>query len=57
MSEHIIPKIEKADIRLPQLAPGGSAIALIEVDGELPADVLAKVRALPQVQQAKPLKF
>src|SRR6201991_3864792 len=38
-------------------APGGSAIALIEIDGELPAEVLAKVRALPQVQQAKPLKF
>jgi D-3-phosphoglycerate dehydrogenase len=36
---------------------GGNAIALIEIDGELPADVLAKVRALPQVQQAKPLKF
>jgi D-3-phosphoglycerate dehydrogenase len=38
-------------------APGGNAIALIEIDGDLPADVLAKVRALPQVQQAKPLKF
>jgi D-3-phosphoglycerate dehydrogenase len=38
-------------------APGGSAIALIEIDGELPVDVLAKVRALPQVQQAKPLHF
>jgi D-3-phosphoglycerate dehydrogenase len=38
-------------------APGGNAVALIEIDGELPADVLAKVRALPQVQQAKPLKF
>jgi D-3-phosphoglycerate dehydrogenase / 2-oxoglutarate reductase len=38
-------------------APGGSAIALIEIDGELPAAVLEKVRALPQVQQAKPLKF
>ena len=38
-------------------APGGSAVALIEIDGELPADVLGKVRALPQVQQAKPLKF
>jgi D-3-phosphoglycerate dehydrogenase / 2-oxoglutarate reductase len=36
---------------------GGSAIALIEIDGELPADVLAKVRALPQVQSARPLKF
>ena len=38
-------------------APGGNAIALIEIDGELPPGVLAKVRALPQVQQAKPLKF
>jgi D-3-phosphoglycerate dehydrogenase / 2-oxoglutarate reductase len=38
-------------------APGGNAIALIEIDGDLPAEVLAKVRALPQVQQAKPLKF
>jgi D-3-phosphoglycerate dehydrogenase / 2-oxoglutarate reductase len=37
--------------------PGGSAIALIEIDGELPPDVLAKVRALPQVQQARPLRF
>jgi D-3-phosphoglycerate dehydrogenase / 2-oxoglutarate reductase len=38
-------------------APGGNAVALIEIDGDLPPDVLAKVRALPQVQQAKPLKF
>src|SRR5438876_3304350 len=38
-------------------APGGNAVALIEIDGELPADVLAKVRALPQVQSARPLKF
>jgi D-3-phosphoglycerate dehydrogenase len=36
---------------------GGNAIALIEIDGELPADLLAKVRALPQVQMAKPLRF
>jgi D-3-phosphoglycerate dehydrogenase / 2-oxoglutarate reductase len=38
-------------------APGGNAVALIEIDGDLPAAVLAKVRALPQVQQAKPLRF
>jgi len=38
-------------------APGGSAIALIEIDGVLPPDLLAKVRALPQVQQARPLSF
>src|SRR5215213_9994299 len=36
---------------------GGNAIALIEIDDELPPDVLAKVRALPQVQSAQPLKF
>jgi D-3-phosphoglycerate dehydrogenase len=38
-------------------APGGNAVALIEIDGDLPEEVLAKVRALPQVQQAKPLHF
>jgi D-3-phosphoglycerate dehydrogenase / 2-oxoglutarate reductase len=38
-------------------APGGNAVALIEIDGTLPEAVLAKVRALPQVQQAKPLQF
>ena len=38
-------------------APGGNAIALIEVDGEVPAEVLKKVQALPQVQSAKPLRF
>jgi D-3-phosphoglycerate dehydrogenase len=38
-------------------APGGNAVALIEIDSELPAHVLAAVRALPQVQQARPLKF
>ena len=38
-------------------APGGNAVALIEIDGELPETVLAKVRALPQVQSAKPLRF
>ncbi len=38
-------------------APGGDAIALIEIDGEMPADVLAKVGALPQVQQVKALRF
>lgn len=38
-------------------APGGNAIALIEIDGDLPEEVLAKVRALPQVQSAKALHF
>jgi D-3-phosphoglycerate dehydrogenase len=38
-------------------APGGHAVALIEIDGDMPEKVLEAVRALPQVQQAKPLKF
>jgi D-3-phosphoglycerate dehydrogenase / 2-oxoglutarate reductase len=37
--------------------PGGSAIALVEVDGSVPADVLAQVQKIPHVKQAKPLKF
>jgi D-3-phosphoglycerate dehydrogenase len=38
-------------------SPGGNAVALIEIDGQLPPPVLDKVRALPQVQQARPLHF
>src|ERR1700754_1510151 len=38
-------------------APGGNAIALIEIDGDIPDTVLDAVRALPQVPQAQPLKF
>jgi D-3-phosphoglycerate dehydrogenase / 2-oxoglutarate reductase len=38
-------------------AAGGNAVSLIEIDGDLPEDVLAKVRALPQVTQARPLRF
>jgi D-3-phosphoglycerate dehydrogenase / 2-oxoglutarate reductase len=37
-------------------APGANAVALIEVD-DVPSDVLTAVQALPQVQQAKPLRF
>ena len=37
--------------------PGGNAIALVEVDGAVPAEVLAKVQNLPHVKQAKPLRF
>jgi D-3-phosphoglycerate dehydrogenase len=38
-------------------APGANAVALIEVDGDVSTEVLAAVQALPQVQQAKPLRF
>jgi D-3-phosphoglycerate dehydrogenase len=36
---------------------GGSAIALVAVDGPVPEGVLAKVAKLPGVKQAKALKF
>ncbi len=37
--------------------PGGSAIALVEVDGPVPADVLGRIQSIPGVKQAKPLAF
>jgi D-3-phosphoglycerate dehydrogenase len=36
---------------------GGNAIALVEIDGMVPADVLARVLEIPNVQQVKPLRF
>ena len=36
---------------------GGSAIALVEVDGSVPDNVLAKVRAIPGVKQVSALHF
>ena len=36
---------------------GGSAIALVSVDGEVPAETLAKVATIPGVRQVKPLHF
>src|SRR3954462_15006347 len=50
-------KINIATFHLGRNKPGGDAIALVEVDGAVPADVLAKVQALPQVKQAKALTF
>jgi D-3-phosphoglycerate dehydrogenase len=49
--------INIATFHLGRDTEGGNAIALVEIDGELPPQVLAAVRALPQVQQAKPLRF
>jgi len=49
--------INIATFHLGREEEGGHAIALVEVDGTVPAEVLAKVQALPQVQQAKPLRF
>ena len=50
-------RINIATFHLGRSTPGGDAIALVEVDGAVPADVLAKVQALPQVRQAKSLVF
>lgn len=50
-------KINIATFHLGRAAPGSDAIALVEVDGAVPADLLAKVQALPQVKQAKALTF
>ncbi|HEV1999131.1 MAG TPA: phosphoglycerate dehydrogenase [Xanthobacteraceae bacterium] len=38
-------------------AAGANAIALIEIDGAIPPEVLARVLKIPHVQQAKPLRF
>src|SRR5215210_9298535 len=50
-------KINIATFHLGRVKQGGDAIALIEVDGAVPADVLTKVQKLPQVKQAKALTF
>jgi D-3-phosphoglycerate dehydrogenase len=49
--------INIANFHVGRDTPGGNAISLVEIDGELPPDVLAAVRALPHVQQARTLKF
>jgi D-3-phosphoglycerate dehydrogenase len=36
---------------------GADAICLVEVDGDVPADVLAEIQKIPAVRQAKPLRF
>ena len=46
-----------ATFHLGRAAQGGDAIALIATDGPVEATVLEKIRALPQVIQAKPLAF
>ena len=50
-------KLNIATFHLGRTKQGGDAIALVEVDGAVPADVLAKVAALPQVKQVKALVF
>jgi D-3-phosphoglycerate dehydrogenase len=49
--------INIATFNLGRLTEGGDAICLVEVDGDVPAPVLEKVREIPQVRQAKALAF
>jgi D-3-phosphoglycerate dehydrogenase / 2-oxoglutarate reductase len=50
-------KVNIANFTLGRSAPGQDAIALIEVDGPVPAEVADAVAKLPQVKHAKPLAF
>jgi D-3-phosphoglycerate dehydrogenase len=50
-------RINIATFHLGRDAPGGDAIALVEVDGPIPDHVLDQVRRLPQVIHAKQLSF
>jgi D-3-phosphoglycerate dehydrogenase / 2-oxoglutarate reductase len=49
--------INIATFHLGRETAGGNAIALVEVDGAVPPDVLAQVQKIPNVQQVKPLRF
>jgi D-3-phosphoglycerate dehydrogenase / 2-oxoglutarate reductase len=49
--------INIATFHLGRQRQGGDAIALVEIDGEIPAATLNAVQALPHVRQAKPLRF
>ena len=46
-----------ATFHLGRQAPGGDAIALVEIDEAIPEPVLAAVQKLPHVRQARPLAF
>ena len=46
-----------ATFQLGRVSPGSDALALLQVDGELTDGVLASLRNLPDVVQAKALKF
>ena len=49
--------INIATFHLGRESAGGNAIALVEVDGSVPGEVLGKVQQIPNVQQVKPLLF
>jgi D-3-phosphoglycerate dehydrogenase len=46
-----------ATLNLGRDKPGGDAICMVAVDEPVSEDVLAKIRALPQVVRVNPLQF
>jgi D-3-phosphoglycerate dehydrogenase len=50
-------KVNIATFALGRSAPGQDAIALVEIDGALPAKLIEEVQSLPGVRQAKALSF
>lgn len=50
-------KVNIASFNLGRTGPGGDAIALVEVDGEVPDGVVESIRAIDVVRQTKALKF
>ncbi|MDF2118583.1 phosphoglycerate dehydrogenase [Roseiarcaceae bacterium H3SJ34-1] len=50
-------KVNIATFALGRDAPGGSAIALVQVDGDVPPSAIDKIQTLPGVKQAKALRF
>ncbi len=49
--------INVATFHLGRMAQGGDSICIVEVDGEVPADVMDAVQKIPNVQQVKALRF
>ena len=49
--------INIATFHLGRQSAGGDAIALVEIDGKVSPELLAKVQEIPNVQQVKPLLF
>ena len=49
--------INIATFNLGRRAAGGEAVALVAVDGEVPADVLSELSGLPGVREVVPLHF
>src|SRR3546814_2211833 len=49
--------INIATFHLGRASAGDDAICLVEVDGPIPAEVAARVKAIPGERQATPLKF